>query len=283
MNRPSSLANPPALTDHKSPSIAPLDGATRVYYIVGDPIAQVKSPAGVSQAFHALGHNAYVMPAHVAPTDLAGWLAGVSLAKNVDGIIITIPHKFAAFGLCATTSESAAFLCAVNTLRRNADGTWHGDMFDGLGFVAAMLENGCDPSGKRALLVGAGGAGSAIAHALAMAGVRELAVHDDDLSRRTTLIRHLASLNQCPVQPGSPDPTGFDIVVNATPAGMKDTDALPIQMSQITPATFVGCVITAPAITPLIALGRAQGCNTVTGGQMFTKVRDLMVDFLLKA
>lgn len=267
----------------ETPAITPPDGATRVYYIAGDPIAQVKSPAGVSQAFHALGHNAYVMPAHVAPADLAGWVAGVSLAKNVDGIIITIPHKFAAFGLCATTSERAAFLGAVNTLRRNADGTWHGDMFDGLGFVAAMQANGCDPTGKRALLVGAGGAGSAIAHALVMAGVRELAVHDDDLARRTTLMGRLASLDQCPVQPGSPDPTGFDIVVNATPVGMKNTDVLPLRMDAITSATSVGCVITAPAITPLIALARAKGCNTVTGGQMFTKVRDLMVDFLLKA
>lgn len=276
MNPAASLANPAIRL------AAPLDGATRVHYIVGDPIAQVKSPTGVSQAFHALGHNAYVMPAHVAPADLAGWVAGVSLAKNVDGIIITIPHKFAAFGLCTTTSERAAFLRAVNTLRRNADGTWHGDMFDGLGFVAAMQENGCDPSGKRALLVGAGGAGSAIAHALVMAGVGEIAVHDDDNSRRTTLMGHLASLNLCPVLAGSADPTGFDIAINATPAGMKTSDALPINTHAVTPAMFVGCVITAPAITPLIAQAQARGCKTVTGGQMFTKVRDVMVEFLVK-
>ena len=99
----------------------PLNGATRVHFIVGDPIAQVKSPAGVSEAYHARGKNAYVMPAHVPPADLANWLAGVSLAKNVDGIIVTVPHKFACFDLCATTSERAAFLRTVNTMRRNAD------------------------------------------------------------------------------------------------------------------------------------------------------------------
>lgn len=261
---------------------SPLSGASRVYYIVGDPIAQVKSPAGVSEAFHARGHNAYVMPAHVAPRDLAAWLAGVSLAHNVDGIIITIPHKFAAFALCATTSERAAFLGAVNTLRRNTDGSWHGDMFDGLGFVAALQENASDPSGKRALLVGAGGAGSAIAHALVVAGVRELAVFDDDAVRRAALIARLANLKKCPVVAGSPDPTGFDLIVNATPAGMREGDALPVRMEAVTATTVVGCVITAPAITLLIAQARARGCPTVTGTQMFGKVRDLMVDFLVK-
>src|SRR6187455_2807045 len=130
-----------------------LDGATRVHFIVGDPIAQVKSPAGVTQAFQHRGHNAMVMPAHVAPADLPGWFAGVSLCKNVDGIIATVPHKFACFGLCATSTERAAFLQAANVLRRNADGSWHGDMCDGLGFVAALRSSGYAPAGKKALLV----------------------------------------------------------------------------------------------------------------------------------
>jgi shikimate dehydrogenase len=168
-----------------------LNGATRVHYIVGDPIAQVKSPAGVSQALQAHGHNAMVLPAHVSPNNLKDWLAGVSLAKNVDGIIVTVPHKFACFELCASASDRAAFLGAVNTLRRNADGSWHGDMFDGMGFCQAVLDQGCCIKGQRALLVGAGGAGSAIAYALLMAGVAELAIHDDDTLRRNALIARL--------------------------------------------------------------------------------------------
>jgi len=258
-----------------------LSGASRVHFIVGDPIAQVKSPAGVTQAFHAAGHNAFVMPAHVAPADLANWVRGASLAKNVDGIIVTVPHKFACTDLCGTTSERAAFLHTVNTMRRNADGSWHGDMFDGLGFVTAMNDNGCNPQGKKALLVGAGGAGSAIAHSLVMAGVSALAIYDEDSQRRESLIQRLAGLNQCPVTSGSSDPTGFDVVINATPVGMKDGDPYPLQADKITPAMFVGCVITQPAVTPLIAAARAQGCQTMTGAHMFARVRDLMVDFLL--
>jgi len=260
-----------------------LSGATRVHFIVGDPIAQVKSPAGVTQAFHDAGRNAVCIPAHVAPNDLAGWTKGVSLAQNVDGIIVTVPHKFSCFELCATTSDRAGFLKAVNTLRRNADGTWHGDMFDGMGYVEALKSKGCEPRGQRALLVGAGGAGSAIAYSLMTAGVKELAVHDADVVRRDALVARLASLGLGKVSAGSSDPTGFDLCINATPIGMKEGDPHPIDSTRFTAQQFVGCVITAPAVPPMIAAARAKGCNTLTGADMFARVRDLMVQFLLEA
>ncbi|RFO97240.1 shikimate dehydrogenase [Rhodoferax lacus] len=258
-----------------------LSGATRVHLIVGDPIAQVKSPYGVTQAFEASGRNAICVPAHVAPADLAQWFAGISLARNVDGVIVTVPHKFDCHALCATSSPRAAFLGAVNTLRRNADGSWHGDMFDGLGYVTAMQARGCDLSGKKALLVGAGGAGSAIAHSLVLAGVGELAIHDENTVRRESLIARLNSLGLARVSTGSASPAGFDIAVNATPVGMQATDPLPMDVDAITADMFIGCVITAPAITPLIAAARARGCNTSTGADMFAQVRELMVEFLL--
>jgi len=242
-----------------------LSGATRVHFIVGDPIAQVKSPAGVTQAFHDAGRDAACIPAHVSPADLAAWTKGVSLAQNVDGIIVTVPHKFSCFDLCTTTSDRAGFLKAVNTMRRNADGTWHGDMFDGMGYVEALKSKGCEPQGQRALLVGAGGAGSAIAYSLMTAGVKELAVHDADVVRRDALVARLASLGLGKVSAGSNDPTGFDIAINATPIGMKDGDPHPIDSRKFTAQQFVGCVITAPAVPPMIAAARAKGCNTMTG------------------
>jgi len=260
-----------------------LSGATRVHIIVGDPIAQVKSPYGVTQAFEARGRDALCIPAHVAPHDLPQWFAGISLARNVDGIIVTVPHKFDCHALCATSSARAQFLGAVNTLRRNADGSWHGDMFDGLGYVTAMQKQGCELAGKRALLVGAGGAGSAIAHALLLAGVRELAIHDENSARRAALITRLNSLQLGAVAPGSADPTGFDVAVNATPMGMRDGDPSPIVLDAIRAHMFIGCVITVPALPPLIAAARAKGCKTSTGADMFAQVRELMVNFLLEA
>lgn len=258
-----------------------IDGASRIHFIVGDPIAQVKSPAGVSQALQAAGLNALCIPAHVAPQHLAEWTAGVSQSQNVDGIIVTVPHKFAFFDLCATTSERGAFLRSVNTLRRNPDGRWHGDMFDGMGYVQALALKGCRLQGQKALLVGAGGAGSAIAYALATGGVHELALHDADTVRRDSLVQRLHSLGQCRVVAGSDDPSGFDLVINATPMGMKAGDPSPVDVSRLTPNMVVGCVITAPAVPPLIEAARAQGCITVTGADMFAQVKGLMVQFLM--
>lgn len=260
-----------------------LNGASRIHYIVGDPIAQVKSPAGVTQALTRRGLNAVVVPAHVAPMHLSAWLAGVSLAQNVDGIIVTVPHKFACFDLCATTSDRAAFLRTVNTLRRNPDGSWHGDMFDGLGFVTALHNAGCSLTGQAVLLAGAGGAGSAIAHAVVMAGARHLAIHDADRGRRTALVERLSRLNRCEVTHGSADPTGFDVVLNATPAGMQAQDPYPLDITRLQPSMVVGCVITVPAVTPFIAAARTVGCRTITGADMFVQVRDRMVDFLTGA
>ena len=217
-----------------------------MHFIVGDPIAQGKSLAGVTQAFVERGHNAILVPAHVAPEHLLSWHAGLSRAQSVDGIIVAVPHKFAAFGLCTTTSERASFLSAVNTIRRNPDRSWHGDTLDGLGFVETMRDNGCDPHGRRALLIGAGGAGSAIAYALLLAGVWSLALVDTSKLRRTTLIDRLNWLKTAPVTHGTADPASDDIVLNATQMGMKTGDPYPADVTKFSGSMFVGCVITAP-------------------------------------
>ena len=261
----------------------PLSGSSRLYLIVGDPIAQVKSPAGVTAALQALGHDAWMLPAHVAPADFTTWFAGISTMRNCDGVLITVPHKFAAVAACATLSPRAKFLGTVNMLRCNADGTWHGDMSDGLGMLRALRDLGCAPAGLRALVVGAGGAGSAIAHALIEAGVRDLAIHDPDMNRRSALIARLQ-----PVAPtttiahGSADPSGFDIVINASPMGMQSSDPLPCDVTRLTAQTWVGDVVTLPAIPPLIETARAIGCKAVTGTDMAASVGGLIVDFFLQ-
>jgi shikimate dehydrogenase len=262
---------------------AKLSGATRVIAIIGDPIAQVKSPAGVTQALLKNERNALVIPIHVSPADLDNFVRGVSLAKNFDGFIVTVPHKFAALKYCATATERARFLGAVNVLRRNADGTWHGDMVDGPAFVSGIRTAGCKPEGLRALLVGAGGAGSAIALALLEAGVTELSVHDEDVVRRDALIERLRTRFSGRVHVGSSDPTGFTLVANATPVGMREGDPYPVQVDKFTPDMFVGDVITAPVVTPMIEAARRAGCSTQIGGGMFLADQELMLAFLMEA
>ena len=110
---------------------AALSGETRVFAIIGDPIAQVKSPFAVTQALNALGRNCVVVPMHVTQSDFDDFVRGAGLVKNLDGLVITVPHKFAAYAHCSSATKRAHFLRAVNVMRRNPDGAWHGNMFDG--------------------------------------------------------------------------------------------------------------------------------------------------------
>ncbi|MDH2341114.1 shikimate dehydrogenase [Bradyrhizobium sp. SSUT77] len=256
-------------------------GATRLYVIVGDPIAQVRSPAGVSSAFAACGHDGILVPVQVSVADLPDFLSLATRLQNLDGIVVTIPHKFACYQACASATERAHFLRTVNLMRRRADGSWHGDMVDGLGFVGAARAQGIDPKGMRALLVGAGGAGSAMALALVEAGVSDLAIHDSATVRRDALIGRLNGLGKTPVRVGTVDPTGFDFVANATPAGMTDGDPLPVDVMRLAPSAYCGCVITKPEVSSFIAAARKLGCVTGTGTDMYEQHQSIMVDFLL--
>ncbi len=113
-----------------------------------------------------------------------------------------------------------------NVMRRGADGRWRGDMTDGGGFIAAYKKNGFDPKGKRALQIGAGGAGSAIALSLTMEGAT-VTLADLDTAKRDALIAKLGRHGHVVAATDRPDPAGYDLVVNATPAGMKAGDPLP--------------------------------------------------------
>jgi shikimate dehydrogenase len=255
-------------------------GATRLVPVVGDPIAQVKSPAGVTRAFEARGADMICVPMQVRPADWSLYMQAMRAMRNVDGLIVTVPHKFAAYESCDHVSDRARFLRTVNCIRRRPDGSFEGDMFDGLGFVAACSANGCRFVGARALLVGTGGAGTAIAHAVAMAGIRELALCDIDQTRRDDLVARLRQ-EGLPVIAAGHDAAGFDVVLNATPLGMRPEDPLPILPGSLRAGQFVGDVVTKPEVPPLIEAARRLGLGTSHGVAMFEKVRDLMVEFLL--
>jgi shikimate dehydrogenase len=259
-----------------------LSGETLVVPIVGDPIAQVKSPDGITRLFATRGRNAVVVPLQVAPADLDALLAGLGRSSSVGGLIATVPHKFGLAEHCATLTDRARFLGAANVARRNPDGSWHGDQVDGLAFVAAVRAAGGAPEGARALQVGAGGAGSAIALALLEAGVAELALHDADPDRRDALVERLRERFGDRATTGSPDPAGFGLVANATPMGMRPGDPYPVDVARLEPDTFVGDVVTKPTVPPLIEAARRLGCRTSTGGDMFAAVAGLIVGVLVE-
>jgi shikimate dehydrogenase len=257
-----------------------LSGETLVVPIIGDPIAQVRSPDGITRLFAARGRNAVVVPLQAAAADLEALITGLGPSSSVGGLIATVPHKFRLAAQCATLTDRARFLGSVNVARRNPDGTWHGDQVDGEAFVQAVRTAGGVSAGARALQVGAGGAGSAIALALLEAGVAELALHDADATRRDALLGRLQERFGARVTAGSPDPAGFDLVANATPMGMRVGDPCPVEVAGLKPDTFVGDVVTRPAVPPLIDAARRAGCRTSTGSDMFAAVAVLIADFL---
>lgn len=260
-----------------------LDGETRLYIIVGDPIGQVKSPAFLSEIMAGRGVNALVVPAHVSAADLAPFVASVKLMQNLDGIVVTVPHKFAMLDYCDAPTDRAAFIGSVNVLRRLPDGRFDGDNLDGVGYLEGIARLGFSVAAKTALLVGAGGAGSAIAFEILERGASRLAIHDADIVRRDRLIEKLAGRFPGRIAVGVTDPRGFDLVANATPSGMREGDPLPVDIAGLSGNQFVADVITRPEVSPLVAYARTLGCNTMTGAGMFNAQSELLVDRLLGA
>ena len=153
----------------------------------------MKSPGDFNRLFAERGQDAVLLPMHVARGDVDDVLRALSTIKNLDGIVLTVPHKFSGLRHCSQLSERARLLQAVNVMRRTSDHGWFGDMLDGLGYVSALREKGCVLKDRSVLLVGSGGAGTAIAEALVRNGIARLAVYDQDQHEAIEFDRHAAA------------------------------------------------------------------------------------------
>jgi len=253
-----------------------VDGRSAVIAIIGDPVAQVKAPGPLSALMQQRGHDAVVVPLHVRHDDLGDLLGLLWRIPNFAGLVVTVPHKQAVAELGLALSPAAAAAQAVNVVRRSASG-WEGDLIDGTGFVQGLRDNGFDPAGRSAVLVGAGGAGSAIAFALGAAGVRSLALHDSDAGRQANLIARLREQG-CPAAPWD-QRSGADLLVNATPVGMCASDPYPLAPTLADAATTVAEVIMEPATTRLLEVVQARGARIVRGRHMMEAQLDAMTDY----
>jgi len=163
---------------------------------------------------------------------------------------------------------------------RRGDGALVGDMFDGAGFVGSLRRKGFECEGADCLIVGAGGVGSAIAAALAAAGVARITCYDVNAAASAGLQRRLGV--RCPgveVRLGAPDPAGYDLAVNATPLGMQPDDPLPFDATRLSPSTFVGEVVMTQEVTPLLRAARLRGCRTQVGTDMLFEQIPLYLRF----
>jgi shikimate dehydrogenase len=246
-----------------------IDGSTRLVGIVGDPIAQVKSPLVFNPRFKAAGLNLVLVPLHVAPRVFEATVRGLMGLANLDGLIVTVPYKTRAMALVGKVWPMGAKTGAINAMRREADGSWSGDMFDGRGLVRGLADEGLTVAGKSVMLIGAGGAGSAVATAFAQAGATPIAIHDVDAAKAASLVSRVGeAFPAARPHMAKPKAEGFDIIVNATPIGMAPGDGLPAEIGALAASQLVIDVIAAPEITPLLAKALAAGCRIVGGKAM---------------
>ena len=246
-----------------------LSGKTQLIAHIGFPTETFKAPLIYNPWFDAQGIDARVVPMGVKAEDFASALPLIMRMSNVRGALITMPHKVSALGLLAEISPTAQIAGACNAVRVRADGALVGDMFDGAGFVRGLERKGRSLRGARVLVSGAGGVGSAIAASIAAAGAAELMLHDARAVSATALAERLRQhYPQLAVRTGSNDPAGWDVIVNATPLGMKAGDPLPFDVARIAPGTFVGEVVMTAEHTPLLEAALAKGCPVQIGTDM---------------
>jgi shikimate dehydrogenase len=260
-----------------------INGSTRVLGVIGDPIAQVRAPGVWTALFERNGVNAVCIPLHIQSAGLPALFAALQTVRNVLGVIVTIPHKPAILHLVDEATDRARRVGAVNVVRIDEGGRTSGDILDGEGFVAGLRAGGQQIAGRRALVVGSGGVGSAIAFALAGASVREVAVSDVLPDRARQLVARLTAAGY-PARVSAPDAYGFDLVVNASPAGMRPGDPLPVDCTRLDSEAIVGDVVVAAGLTPLLTLARGRGCFVQPGSVMSDhQVTDMVKFFGLPA
>jgi shikimate dehydrogenase len=246
-----------------------ISGKTKLIAHLGYPTESFRAPMIYNPYFEKHGIDAVVVPMGCKSEDYAAFVRLVFRLSNIHGALVTMPHKVTTMALLDEASTTAQVAGACNAIRLGPEGKLVGDMFDGEGFVRGVLRKGRALSGKRALVVGSGGVGSAIAASLARAGVAELSLFDGhEPSVQGLAARLRQAYPKLVVNTGSNDPAGYDLVVNATPLGMKDGDPLPMDVSRLEPSTFVGEVVMKTEITPFLAAARERGCSFQVGTDM---------------
>lgn len=257
-----------------------VSGTTRLYGIVGDPIAQVRSPEMITAVLRERGIDGILMPMHAPRAAFDTVMAGLKAMANLDGLVLTIPFKGAGVAHVDVLGRQAEVVGAINALARGKDGRWIGEIFDGVGCVAGLKAAGHSLAGKRVQLIGAGGAGAAVSVAVGFEKPACLRIAELDTARAEGLAAKLARIDPgIAVEIGSPVVEGMDFLLNASPVGMLGDPRNPAGTETFPPGLVVFDAIVKPEETPLLAAARRCGCRTVQGRQMMYGQIGRIVDF----
>lgn len=258
-----------------------ITGHTLFAPLLAHPCSHVRTPGVFNAACARRDIDMVMVPVDIPQQGLAELVSALRQSANLAGFVVTIPHKTPIAALCDRLHGAAEMLGVCNVVRKEADGTLTGAMFDGEGFVAGLRHCGHDPAGRRALLIGAGGAASGVAHALVAAGVAQLTI----MNRSEEKARHLAYLLRARfpdanialhADHGEP----HDVVINGTSLGMQPSDPLPMSADSLPPGALVAEVVMQPDITPFLDAARARGHDIHKGVHMVEQQVNLLIDFL---
>ena len=256
-----------------------ITGTTRLYAIIGDPIAHVRTPMAFNDYFLARNIDAVCLPVHIGRDDLPKGWAGLKSIANLDGFIVTAPHKQESARLC--DSLEGVHTKVVNTVRREPDGSFSGTLLDGRGFVSGLIKQGHQVSGRRFYMAGAGGAGTALAYALADAGAAALTIHNRTRSKAEKLVADVGeAFPGIDIRVGTADAGGHSVVVNATSLGLKSDDGHSFNLASADPSALVAEVVMKPDMTPLLIAAEKRGHAIHFGIHMLNSQLDLMMQFL---
>lgn len=257
-----------------------IDGNTILIAHLGYPTATFKAAMIYNPYFEKVGINAAVMTMGVKAEDYEALLRPLFRLTNIRGALITMPHKVKTVALLDEVSTAVKVAGSCNAILKRSNGSLFGDMFDGEGFVRAVKRKGLNPAGKRVLIVGNGGVGSAIAASFAGAGVGMVGLFDADTDAMSGLAQRLRMhYPKIEIKTGSNDPAGYDVVVNATPLGMNAGDPMPMDVSRISASTLVGDVVLKQEMTAFLLAAKKKGCQTQVGVDMLFEMIPPYLEF----
>lgn len=242
----------------------------QLYGLIGFPVKHSYSALMHNAAFKRLRINAEYRLFEVRPEDLADFLNRQAQQEGIKGFNVTVPHKEAAYGLLvkngASFDEAAAMMRSVNTVRAEENGGYSGFNTDGAGFIQDLKEKGVSVVGRKIALLGAGGGAKALAVALRQNKARSLSIYDIDPVK----LKDLTALAGGDFAKSVPSIEGLlgpdtDILINATPVGMKPEDPLLIEPLALRKGLFVYDLIYNPAETKLLAAAARAGCKCSNG------------------
>ncbi len=252
----------------------------QIVAIIGDPIRQARSPAVFGSYFNKHRIEAVMVPLHVTAAEFDRVLSGLRRIRNFGGLVVTIPHKMRACQIADICGPMAQATGTANALVPIGDNQWSAEMFDGIGLLTALDKRQIAIAGLEVLLLGAGGAGTAIAVALEQRGrVGRISIVETDQTRAETLAAKLSSARVI-AAPGAPvDLAAYQLIINASPVGMRSSE-LPLELIGCTAGTIVCDAIMDPPKTAFLRQAEKKGCVIVEGLQMLKGQVEPLARFL---